>query len=644
MNNLLEQSVYAALETYSNVHRGSGHYSRLTTSLYEKARSIVLTHLGLNHKRYLVIFCSPVAAGILLKRFNGTECRVLSSEDLGLSIGVRAIVAKKGSLPSGPPGFSGGGTTKLISREWVIWDRAPSRFEAGTPAIINVIAFARALQLDGSEGGEQHPGSFKDASEFMEYFHRDAPGKLAGRELLEELRSLRCGKELKVPSHKGETEFINLDNGASTPTFMPVWEIYRRSLYLPAEASKEVADEVRGICAEFLGAPREEYDIFFTSNTTEAINLLSRQPGIGSPQGEDQLVLGSVMEHSSNDLPWRKGTGNGLLRLNVNQEGFINIEELRGILEEHNSPGKQGTKRIGLVVLSAASNVIGTVNDIAAVSSVAHEYNAQLLVDGAQLVAHRKVNISSAGIDYFVFSGHKIYAPFGCGVLAARKGLILNGETEGAETRKLGEENTAGIASLGKALQLLKRVGMGVIEQEERIVTKRALEGLGNISGLTLYGIQGGNASEQDKRVGVIAFNSKDLISFRVGKELAAYGGVGVRVGCHCAHIMVKHLLNVGPGLEKFQRTLQILVPSVSFPGVVRISFGIPNTIEHAEVLLNTLREMLDRKRKTGIPEAGKDNNMSREKEKRLFKEQMNEFIAVRTQMVYGLGKRQGLQ
>src|SRR5665647_1596278 len=132
----LERSIHSALETYSNVHRGSGHNSLVSTHLYEQARSIILKYLGLNKNKYTVIFCTSRRAETLKAQLDPVSYRILSGNDIGLSLGVTALAVKRKALPKGPPFQTGGGTAKLVSKEWEIWAGAPDRFEAGTPAII----------------------------------------------------------------------------------------------------------------------------------------------------------------------------------------------------------------------------------------------------------------------------------------------------------------------------------------------------------------------------------------------------------------------------------------------------------------------------------------------------------------------------
>jgi len=141
----LERGVHIALESYSNVHRGSGHFSMTTTHLYEKAREIVLEYLGMNKRKYVVIFCTHRSAELLKTQLDPRSYQSVSSRDVGLALGVSALAVRKRALPGGAPFYTGGGTARLISKDWVVWAKAPGKFEAGTPAIINVIAFAKAL-------------------------------------------------------------------------------------------------------------------------------------------------------------------------------------------------------------------------------------------------------------------------------------------------------------------------------------------------------------------------------------------------------------------------------------------------------------------------------------------------------------------
>jgi selenocysteine lyase/cysteine desulfurase len=338
-----------------------------------------------------------------------------------------------------------------------------------------------------------------------------------------------------------------------------------------------------------LGAPLTDYDVIFTSNTTESINLVAESMNHEGEQDTEPVLINTLLEHSSNDLPWRMVPVSSLIRLSVDAEGFIDINGLDTLLCAYNQRGQYGKKRIRLVAVSGASNVLGVYNNLAEISRIVHKYGARLLVDAAQLVAHRKVEMEKCEIDYFAFSAHKAYAPFGCGVLVVKKGLLHFNSAEMELIRSSGEENAGGIAALGKALVLLQRIGLDLIQEEEQALTGRALRGLSEISGLTIHGIKDTDSPRFSQKGGIIVFNLTGILSDRVAKALAEQGGIGIRYGCHCAHILIKHMLGVSPGLEKFQRIMLTLLPMVKLPGVARVSLGIGNSKKEVDELVRIM-------------------------------------------------------
>jgi len=232
-------------------------------------------------------------------------------------------------------------------------------------------------------------------------------------------------------------------------------------------------------------------------------------------------------------------------------------------------------------------------NDLAEISRITHKYGARLLVDAAQFIAHRKVDMEGFGIDYLAFSAHKVYAPFGSGVLAVRKGLLAFDAAELELIRSSGEENVGGIAALGKALLLLQRIGMDVVKADEQILTAKLLRGLAKIPGLKVYGLKDPESPGFSDKLGVIVFAPKNKMPSRVAKQLALQGGIGVRYGCHCAHIIIKHLLGISPFMEGFQRLIQILYPKLKLLGLVRISMGIENSADDVDKLIHVLQQIL---------------------------------------------------
>jgi len=628
----LERGIHAALETYSNVHRGSGHNSMVSTHLFEQARDVVLEYLGLKKGRYVVVFCTPRRAATLVKQLDPGSYKIASSPDIGLSLGIRALAVKRKSLPGGTPFETGGGTTKLVSRDWVIWADAPDRFEAGTPAIVNIIAFAKALRMMRQFGKEIFMGSAAEKHSATEILYHDELDKFSGRELLGELRKTLVGRSIRVPTTEGSKPFVNLDNSASTPTFTPVWNAFRQAWRQSEHVKKAIIQEVKSICAEALGAPGALYNVIFTSNTTESINLAAESLGRESVDGSEPVVLNTLLEHSSNDLPWRRIPACSIIRLSVDGDGFVDLNEMESLLISYNQKKQFGKKRIRLVAVTGASNVLGVCNNLEEISRIVHQYGARLLVDAAQLVAHRKVDMERCGIDFLAFSAHKVYAPFGCGVLIARKGLLHFSAEELDMVRSSGEENAGGIAALGKALVLLQRIGMEVIREEEEVLTGRVMRGLAKIPGLRMYGINNPESPGFSHKIGVIVFGLKNKMPAHVANQLALQGGIGVRSGCHCAHIIIKHILHVNPFLERFQRLIQTLFPKVKFPGLVRVSLGLANSEKDVDTLIHVLGRIAGpAQASTAAKAASATPDLSGVEAQR----QINKFVRASAQKVY---------
>jgi selenocysteine lyase/cysteine desulfurase len=527
----LRDHVFSALERYSNVHRGSGHFSMVTSQLFEQARNVVLNYLNLDAKKYVVLFLTPRRAAVFRKLLTPGSYIGLASRDIGLPLGIEALAIQRKALPKRVAFQSGGGTARLVAPRWVIRYGIPRLFEAGTPAIINIITLSGALQMIREYGNNVFlvpSGTEVNSHEIL--FH-DAMEESTGEELFDKLRMSCIGQNVEVRVPEGMRPFINLDNAASTPAFSPVWQAACVTWQQPAHIQREMIGKVCSLCAEFLGASPENYDIIFTSNTTEAINLVAESLHLERHPEVETVVVNTLLEHNSNELPWREITGVSLIRLGADSEGFPDIEELERLLVSYNQECRQGNKRIRLVAVTGASNVLGTYTNLLAISNTVHRYGACLMVDAAQLTAHRKVEMEKWGIDFLAFSGHKMYAPFGTGVLAVRKGLLNFQPDQMAEIRKSGEENVTGIAALGKSLLLLQRIGFDVIRKEEQALTRRALEGMSKIRGLRLYGIKDTDSPQFTHKGGVIPFDFRGVMSDKIAKELNTLGGIGVRAG-----------------------------------------------------------------------------------------------------------------
>jgi selenocysteine lyase/cysteine desulfurase len=593
----LERRVHWALGTYSNVHRGTGYQSEATTVLYECARDIVLRQFGLSLSKYVVVFTSSLGTSCLGAQLRPDQYRVLSSQDLGLPLGVRALAVKRSALPKRTPPRTGGGTAKLVSANSVIWADVPDRFEAGTPGIVNVIALACALQMTRRLGMRAFRATEETATSVENILYHDEYSALSGLALLSALRESMVGHGIPVPINQGAKPYTNLDNAASTPAFSPVWDSVCRVWRQSERTQREVVGEVKQICAEFLGASSEEYAVIFTSNTTEALNVVAGSLEKDTPSGIEPIVLNTWLEHNSNELPWRSIPGGRLLKVSVDDEGFVDVEELDRLLREYNSQHEHGTQRIVLLAISGASNVLGSYNDLENICRIVHQYGARVLVDAAQLAAHRRIEMGKWGIDYLALSGHKLYAPFGSGALVVRKEVIGHSPFVWGQIRACGEENVIGIAAMGKAMVLLRRVGMDTVEAEERRLTLRVLDGLSRLPSMEIWGVSASPSSRLQQRGGIVAFSLKNVPHNRVARELAERGGIGVRTGCHCAHLLVQRLLKIHPRRVKVADLFLRLFPdftSAVLPGVVRVSLGIGNDEHDIEHFLRIMKEIVD--------------------------------------------------
>jgi hypothetical protein len=174
------------------------------------------------------------------------------------------------------------------------------------------------------------------------------------------LRILVPGRGVRVPTVEGARPYVNLDNGASTPTFEPIWAAFRQAWRQPVDVQQALIQEARAIAAGFVGAPPSDYDVVFTANTTDAINLVAESTGRAGEHGIQPVVINTLLEHNSNELPWRSVPGATLLRLPMNGEGFLDLRQLIDYLafSAHKAYAPVGTgvlvARKGLLAFSPA--------------------------------------------------------------------------------------------------------------------------------------------------------------------------------------------------------------------------------------------------------------------------------------------------
>jgi cysteine desulfurase/selenocysteine lyase len=343
-----------------------------------------------------------------------------------------------------------------------------------------------------------------------------------------------------------------LDSAATAQTARPVldamdryYEHYRASIHrgvYPMAAEATAAYEgARERIAAFTGSTAGE--TVFTRNATEALNLVARGWG-GQHVGPDDLVVLTRMEHHSNIVPWQM-LGCRLAYVDIDDEGVLDLDELDALLA-------QGPKA---VAVAHVSNVLGTVNPIAEIAARAHAAGAIVVVDGSQAVPHLPVDVGALGADFYAWTGHKAYGPTGIGVLHGRRELLevteplLGGghmiarvndfESTWAEPPAKFEAGTMPIAEaigLGAAVDWLSGLGMENVWEHSRDVVGYAVERLGEVDGLTLYG-----PSDLSLRGSVCAFSVEGVHPHDVA-EILGRRGVCVRAGHHCAQVLMRRL------------------------------------------------------------------------------------------------------
>ena len=354
-----------------------------------------------------------------------------------------------------------------------------------------------------------------------------------------------------------EQDIAYLDNSATTQRPRQVLEAEKRfyetknanpfrGVYGLSEACTEAYEAARAAAADFIHAACPE-EIVFTRNATESLNLVAYSWGLNFLKPGDEIVV-SVLEHHSNFLPWKfaaERTGAKLVKLEPAPDGEITDDCLSAVLNEH-------TK---LVALTHLSNVLGRVNDLKHIAEKVHAVGALLVADGAQSVPHIPVDVQDLDVDFFAFSGHKMLAPTGVGVLYGKLPLLkkMPPFLQGGEMIEIvhwdrvkyaqpphkfeaGTVNTGGVIALHAAIDYLKDVGYGTITAQEEHLTALAMEGMADMPGVHIMG----GARPEDHQ-GIITFTIDGVHPHDVATIFDSQG-ICVRAGHHCAQPLMDFL------------------------------------------------------------------------------------------------------
>ena len=377
---------------------------------------------------------------------------------------------------------------------------------------------------------------------------------------------------------------IYFDNAASTPkpksvvraendynAFTPV-NVGRGGYQLQLQVEKRVED-TRSLIATFVGA-KSPKSVVFTKNTTEAISLVVNGYLKNNLKKGDEIVV-SELEHHSNFLPYvalAKQTGAKLVILPLNEKHKITVADAKKVI----------TPKTKFVALSQVSNVLGTEQPVAQIVALAHKVGAKVLVDGAQAVSHRKVNLKKLNCDFYVFSGYKLYAPTGVGVLVGKQellqetqpqllggGMVLNADPKNLQWKEVpykfegGTLPISSILGLQKAIEFLLDVGYAEIEKKETVLKNYLLQELAKLEDVKIY--------STDCAVPVVAFNITGVHAHDAA-TLYDEKGIALRAGHHCA---------------------QILHKALEVPASLRVSLAFYNTTQEIDKFIHITKQII---------------------------------------------------
>ena len=371
-------------------------------------------------------------------------------------------------------------------------------------------------------------------------------------------------------------KLIYLDNAATTQkplcVINSITEAYtnvnanvHRGVHFLSQKATEQYEDARETVRAFINA-RHRHEVIFTRGTTESINLVAASFGESFLQSGDEVIV-STMEHHSNIVPWQllaERMGIKLRVIPLTADVRLDIEAYRALFNE----------KTRLVSITHTSNVLGVTNPVKEFIDIAHEHSVPVLIDGAQSVPHKKVDVQQLDADFFVFSGHKIYGPTGIGVLYGKEEILnrmmpYQGGGEMIQTVRFekttfnelpykfeaGTPDYVGAIALAKALDFVSAIGIEEIAAHEQYLTRYALEQLKEIPGMRIFGQPDGSA---------ISFLVGDIHPADLGTLLDRLG-IAIRTGHHCA---------------------QPLIDYFGIPGTVRASFALYNTREEVDALI----------------------------------------------------------
>ncbi|MFD6427049.1 aminotransferase class V-fold PLP-dependent enzyme [Streptomyces sp. NPDC060198] len=415
------------------------------------------------------------------------------------------------------------------------------------------------------------------------------------------------GKDVTVPLVTGgEVTYAALDYAASAPALQRVWDdvaayapyygsVHRGAGYL-SQLSTDLFENSRATVAEFLGC-RPGDQVVFTRSTTDSLNLLA------AVIPADCEVFVYETEHHASLLPWRDAR---VTYLNAPRTPQQAVESLERALADRDPYGP------ALVCVTGASNVTGELWPVKELAAAAHAHGARIVLDAAQLAPHHPVDIAALDVDWVAFSGHKLYAPFGSGVLAGRADWLQDSEpylAGGGASKKVarrtdggvdvewhttsarheaGSPNVIGVYSIASACKALTEAGFDKLVAREQRLVARVRAGLAEVPQVKVLSLFGDDAP----RVGVISFVVEGWNSSHFAAALSAEYGIGVRDGLFCAHPLVRTLLGSDPQ-DPGECGAPEAEPGERSLNAIRVSFGAGTPDEHVDRFVRAVGELV---------------------------------------------------
>ncbi|MFF3020381.1 aminotransferase class V-fold PLP-dependent enzyme [Streptomyces sp. NPDC057939] len=415
------------------------------------------------------------------------------------------------------------------------------------------------------------------------------------------------GRDVTVPLVTGgEVTYAALDYAASAPALQRVWDdvaayapyygsVHRGAGYL-SQLSTDLFEQSRVTVAEFLDC-RPADQVVFTRSTTDSLNLLA------AALPADCQVFVFETEHHASLLPW---TNARVTYLNAPRTPGEAVATLERALADREPYGP------ALVCVTGASNVTGELWPVKELAAAAHAHGARIVLDAAQLAPHHPVSVRDLDVDWIAFSGHKLYAPFGSGVLAGRADWLQEADpylAGGGASRKVarredggvdvewhttaarheaGSPNVIGVYSIASACKALKEAGFENLVARENHLIAKVREGLAEVPAVRVLSLFGDDAP----RVGVISFVVDGWNSSHFAAALSAEYGIGVRDGLFCAHPLVRTLLGSEPQ-EPGECGAPEAAPGERSLNAIRVSFGAGTPDEHVERFVRAVKELV---------------------------------------------------